>query len=609
MRAWSRAEALALGGLLALGAVFRGVLAVRGWPTSNSDEATLGLMADDILWHGAHPVFFYGQHYLGALQAYLAAVFFAVFGPTNVALHLLTTAQTMAFLVVLYALTRRLYSPAVALVTVALLTLGPEQAVFFELRAAAHAQDVLLFGALIVWLVVLALAQPPHDASCGTWQGAWRRVLLPATIGVVLGLGVWGTFLFLPFGGAACLALLVEGGRRGRMLPARMLTARLLAFGVPMLVSAGVVLLPFGVATVASHGVVVREVLTAAHAAGQGGTSAGPLPALSRQVAGSLLVALPILLGRSGVCPVCSLWPEPGHLLAGLAAVRLVLLSAGFSLVALGLAAISVAQIGRVARKKRSPTTSARLGKVDGHTAALSSNQGHARWWGRAILVLGGGATLVVYLASASSYADPDVSSRYLSGLYLCVPLIAAPLTDGARRAWRQLSARRFPAPAALLAAGLLALAFVVDGAGAARTVAQAANPQAVGVPAKSNDMALIAFLSDHALTRFYTSYWVCGRMMFVSRERLTCGVIDDTDVLQPGDNRIPADFALVAAAHAQHTSLILPLTRFRPRPFIICSRSAPDRVRVSQGIVSPASLAVSCTTTLPRDVISGEAQ
>src|SRR5256885_16327064 len=66
--------------ILALAAAGRLILAARGWPAFESDEAIVGLMTDDIMRHGAHPVFFYGQNYMGALQAYLAVPFFLLRG-------------------------------------------------------------------------------------------------------------------------------------------------------------------------------------------------------------------------------------------------------------------------------------------------------------------------------------------------------------------------------------------------------------------------------------------------------------------------------------------------------------------------------------------------
>jgi hypothetical protein len=45
----------------------------------NSDEAVVALMARHIM-SGARPVFFYGQAYMGSLDAYLVSFGFAIFG-------------------------------------------------------------------------------------------------------------------------------------------------------------------------------------------------------------------------------------------------------------------------------------------------------------------------------------------------------------------------------------------------------------------------------------------------------------------------------------------------------------------------------------------------
>src|SRR5262245_65147200 len=79
--------------ILAVAAAGRLFLAARGWPTFNSDESIIGLMTDDILRHGAHPIFFYGQNYMGALQAYLAVPFFLLLGATPFALLVTATIE------------------------------------------------------------------------------------------------------------------------------------------------------------------------------------------------------------------------------------------------------------------------------------------------------------------------------------------------------------------------------------------------------------------------------------------------------------------------------------------------------------------------------------
>jgi hypothetical protein len=54
-------------------------LVVGGWMSFNSDEAIVALMARHIL-NGARPIFFYGQTYMGSLDAFLVALAFKVFG-------------------------------------------------------------------------------------------------------------------------------------------------------------------------------------------------------------------------------------------------------------------------------------------------------------------------------------------------------------------------------------------------------------------------------------------------------------------------------------------------------------------------------------------------
>ncbi|HEX2325579.1 MAG TPA: hypothetical protein VHQ00_09275, partial [Chloroflexota bacterium] len=82
--AWRAGAAFAAEGLLCLSLVVA-ALAVRLWVLGvndelNSDEVLPGLMARHILLEGERPVFFYGQHYFGALEAYLIAALFALFG-------------------------------------------------------------------------------------------------------------------------------------------------------------------------------------------------------------------------------------------------------------------------------------------------------------------------------------------------------------------------------------------------------------------------------------------------------------------------------------------------------------------------------------------------
>ncbi len=88
---WPRAP-LALAILLSLAA--RITLLIRTHAMIDGDEALVGIQAQHIL-QGARPVYFYGQAYMGSLEAYLAAGVFAVFGSSAWALRAIPIALSI----------------------------------------------------------------------------------------------------------------------------------------------------------------------------------------------------------------------------------------------------------------------------------------------------------------------------------------------------------------------------------------------------------------------------------------------------------------------------------------------------------------------------------
>ena len=62
------------------GVAYRLGLLFSDTPQTNSDEATMGLAALHIAQGRDFPVWFYGQRYMGTLEAYLAAPVFALAG-------------------------------------------------------------------------------------------------------------------------------------------------------------------------------------------------------------------------------------------------------------------------------------------------------------------------------------------------------------------------------------------------------------------------------------------------------------------------------------------------------------------------------------------------
>jgi hypothetical protein len=85
-----RLSRLALPLALGVALVLRVLLIWRSPGVLDGDEALVGIQAERIAAGTAHPlpVFFYGQHYMGSLEAYLAAGLFRLVGPSVSALRL-----------------------------------------------------------------------------------------------------------------------------------------------------------------------------------------------------------------------------------------------------------------------------------------------------------------------------------------------------------------------------------------------------------------------------------------------------------------------------------------------------------------------------------------
>ncbi|MGO8947405.1 MAG: hypothetical protein ACLQUY_07035 [Ktedonobacterales bacterium] len=542
--------------VLAGTALVRLILALRGWPYTNSDEATLGLMVDDILWHGAHPVFMYGQHHIGSLDAYFQALFFAVFGSTTATMHIVTSIQIVAFLVIFYLFTRRVFSPLIAAVTLILLAFGAEQELFFEMRAGAHAQDVLLLVALLFCLVLLRL---------GRLISVRTVMLLDAAIGFLVGLCLWSTLLTAPFVLAGLLALAVELARDRRNRPELVSGQRLASQSVLFVGAAIVGMAPLILSNIKTRGATFREILGASNGGKSGleailGSPVHLLVSLIQQVGGTFLYSVPSMFGSRTVCPECVAWPSPTAAPTISQILVVIVLGLAFSGLVVGCWLLAALPLARdVWRGWR------RRGSVAG--GIPTDAELRVRWWGRAMLVIGVGLTILQYASTRAPYVNVGTAPRYIIGIYFGVPLIAAPLVSSLETIGRWLSARTSSRPSfgpshllALLGVIVLVAVFTINGVGEASAFQETTNTQQYGVPAGSRDVQLLDFLQAHDATRFYTTWWVCFRLMLDSQERDYCYVVSDSNAFASGNvNSVPAYVQKVTSA--AHPAYVFDLT------------------------------------------------
>jgi 4-amino-4-deoxy-L-arabinose transferase-like glycosyltransferase len=162
--------------LLALGAV-----------PFNADEAIVALMARHIL-QGERPSFFYGQAYMGSLDACLVAGAFRMFGQRVLAIRLVQVTLFAAVVVTSYPVSLRFTGARRAAVLVALLLAFPPVLLTLYTTASLGGYgEALLAGNLLLWW--------GHRLG---YEDAQRRGLWLAW-GLVAGLGFWAMGLALVY--------------------------------------------------------------------------------------------------------------------------------------------------------------------------------------------------------------------------------------------------------------------------------------------------------------------------------------------------------------------------------------------------------------------------
>ncbi|WDZ87337.1 hypothetical protein [Micromonospora cathayae] len=516
-------------GLGALGVGYRLAMLLAELPPTNSDEAVSGLVATHVAQGREFPLFFYGQYYMGALEAYLAAPLFALGGSGTLALRLPNLLLYALFLALMWQLTHRLYQPWFATAVVGLLALGSDRILKNQLIAGGGYPEMNPAGALLVLLAV--------TLGLGTVR---RRRLALAGFGVVAGLTLWDDWLVLPYVAAAGV-LLVAGTRRtpaGRdgvppARPARPGRLALAALGRVALAGRGRRGLLGGEGVALAAGLAVGLLPIVAHnlTAAPEHRSLAVYRQLGEGTAGEWAdrlhggVLLGLSMGTSFCAPGrCADWQLWWGVLAPLLLVvaGLVALRARWAL-----------------RPTRWPGDVARAERI--------------RQGGRLALVGAAAVSLLAYAVSAAAGRTPVESSRYLSCLLISLPALLWPLWAAAagRLPAGRLRIGRYRAGLRLAGSG--GLAAVAAGALWATGTLIAEAPTLTR--ADQQRRGLVAELDRLGVRHFYAEYWTCNPVVFATRERLACAVLRDD--LRPGWDRYPAYPARVA--RADRVAYVLP--------------------------------------------------
>ncbi|GHO43778.1 hypothetical protein KSX_19410 [Ktedonospora formicarum] len=491
--------------LVILASLIRFLLIAYHWPTTNSDEGVIDLMALHIAYRGEHPIFYYGQAYLGSLEAHLAAPFVLLFGPSVFSVRLLLIALYALFLVLLYNLASRLYTRKLALFSVLLLSFGSLDMILQQLKAFGRYPDILVLNTLLLLLAShLALTSPLASPAPRRWG-------LFFLMGLLSGIAIWTDQITLPFVGCALLLLALFCRRELRGWGLGLLLVGLL-IGIGPMIYANLTS-PLGNnslnAILNVNGAMANEM------------AAKNIPSVRRFV-GSLLFALPAATGFNQLCSPNQL-PLFGPATPTMLACTLThgLWSLGY----LGLGGIATTQALISAwRLRPRETTLTELAPSDYRHLVIECT--------RLALLLSAGSILALYTLSASAAVNPGPTSRYLFSMCLALPALLWPL-------WRGLLPLTWPTlwrARALFTLRIATLLFILSMlvVGTVRTFEDVPNAQETFQKQEN----LINYLLSHKKTRIYSDYWTCNRLIFQTTEQIACSVLDEQ--LQSGQNRYP---------------------------------------------------------------------
>ena len=518
--------------IIVIDAIMRIVLIAQGWPETNSDEGTMGLEAMHIAFRGEHPIFLYGQNYMGMVEAYLGAVLFRLFGVSLFDLRLGMVILFTLFLIAIYFLTGLLYSKKLALVVLALLSVGSRTTFMTEMLVVGGAVETLLFGTLLMliasWLALtFVYDEVPRKQH-------WRYVVY-GLWGLTGGIGLYSHMLVAPFIAMSGLILLVFCRYELRRWALLWLIGGFLIGATPLIIYNATA--PFDQNSLA--------VLLELHRidARSAGAPHGLL-LLVKQLLGTVLYSLPTATNLS---PVCALQDLPLFGPTTSNTVTCTIVQGGWSLgyivllaMALFFAARSLWIQWRTHHTAITTTT----------TSSLEERQHIVIEFARLMLLLSAAITIALFVTSPTAAVRPW-STRYLVGLLIALPAVLWPLWHGIRTTVLR-NTGAFPLVLAFRSSIVLLIGLVfLIGTIAIFTLVpsiQALNQQ---------DNVLTHDLAQAGITHVYSDYWTCDRLIFLTQERLICGVVDEATTGPDLNRYIPYYTAVRADPHSAYLFVV----------------------------------------------------
>ncbi|MFL5692924.1 MAG: hypothetical protein ACJ795_14060, partial [Ktedonobacteraceae bacterium] len=399
----------------------------------------------------------------------------------------------------------------------ALLSVGTRNILLPEIRAVGGAVETLLFGTLLMLFACwLALTAEPEMLP----RRRHLRLMAYAGWSLSVGLGLWSHMLVVPFILTSGLILIIFCYREWRTWAPAFLLAGLIIGAIPLICYN----------MIAAPGQNSLDVALKIH----NDTLFGPpIPVpFAKQLSGTLLDSLP---QATGINTYCKLAEIP---LFGPPTSRTpvcILLDGGWSVgyltlmgIAILLALVPLGKLWRRYRARKQPWT------TDERQACII-------YFARLMLLCSGALTIALFVNSPLAGLKPW-STRYLIGLLILTPAVIWPIWNGLSTVITPLSAnkpgtRQLVVRSVLLC--LLGITFLIEYANNFSDIATSAQ-------INRSDTIFARDLSRIGITRIYSGYWICDRLMFASHEQIVCSVVETN--LKIGLNRYYSYHIVVAA-------------------------------------------------------------
>ncbi len=178
----SRADWVIAALLLLTAFAVRWPFIARGETLLHNDEAIVGIMAQDIADGSHYPIYFYGQRYMGALEAYVIAAASPLFADPIHALRFGPACFFALMVFVQYLMLARWFGRFAAVVGAAVLLCAPPMIMQWTISARGGYVEILLWGSMLLWAYSEWFV-PPTPIR----RRAWHRL----AFGLLLGSGMW----------------------------------------------------------------------------------------------------------------------------------------------------------------------------------------------------------------------------------------------------------------------------------------------------------------------------------------------------------------------------------------------------------------------------------